>query len=385
MKIVHWAKFFPPDSGGMESVTQTLVQRAIAAGHEVLVMCFSWHKLGRERQGDATIIRTKINVFRASQPLSWRYFFQGIALGRQADIVHLHAPNLQASLMALFIGHKPRLIVHWHSDVIGKALLNRLVKPVEAAMLRRANDVIATSQAYIEGSPQLQQYRHKVHAIPIGVPPPRTAEANGQQGQPNESRGLEKAIAGRHVVFSLGRQVPYKGFNHLIDAARHLPRDMVIVIGGGGPLHESLQRQVDALNLRERVLLPGRLSDAQVEMLFQRARLFCLPSVERSEAFGVVLLEALARGVPCIATNIDGSATAWVNLHGVTGLNVEPGNDKALAEAIITIAQAPAMRDGMSAAARQRYQQLFTEDRFAQDIEDLYRKGKPSHSGCATR
>lgn len=385
MKIVHWAKFFPPDSGGMESVTQTLVQRAIASGHEVLVMCFSWHKLGREQQGDATIIRTKINVFRASQPLSWRYFFQGIALGRRADIVHLHAPNLLASLMTLFIGHKPRLIVHWHSDVIGKALLSRLVKPVEAAMLKRANDVIATSQAYVEGSPQLQQHRHKVHAIPIGVPQPGTPKVNGQQDQPNESSDLEDAIAGRHVVFSLGRQVPYKGFNHLIDAARHLPRDIVVVIGGGGPLHESLQWQVDALNLRDRVLLPGRLSDAQVEMLFQRARLFCLPSVERSEAFGVVLLEAMARGVPCIATNIGGSATSWVNLHGVTGLNVEPANDKALAEAIVTIVQAPALRDCMSAAAQRRYQQLFTEDRFAQDIENLYRNKRLSHSGRAAR
>lgn len=385
MKIVHWAKFFPPDSGGMESVTQTLVQRAIAAGHEVLVMCFSWHKLGREQQGNATIFRTKINVFRASQPLSLRYFFQGIALGRQADIVHLHAPNLQASLMTLFIGRKPRLIVHWHSDVIGKALLNRLVKPVEAAMLRRANDVIATSQAYIEGSPQLQQHRHKVHAIPIGVPQPRPPKVSDQQGQPNESSGLEDAIAGRHLVFSLGRQVPYKGFNHLIDAARHLPRDMVVVIGGGGPLHGSLKRQVDALNLRDRVLLPGRLSDAQVEMLFQEAQLFCLPSIERSEAFGVVLLEAMARGVPCIATNIGGSATSWVNQHGITGLNVEPGNDKALAEAIVTIIQTPAMRDSMSAAAQQRYQQLFTEDRFAQDIENLYRDKQRSHSGPAAQ
>ncbi len=364
--IVHWAKYYAPEQGGMESITQVLAEGAAAAGHAVTVVCFTRGAAGSTTMQGVQVQRAAHRIAPASQPLAWAYVRLAWRAARGADVVHLHAPNLLCALLATGLPRRVRLLVHWHSDVVSKGLLGRLVQPLERALLRRADRVVATSPPYAAASPLLREVADKVAVVPLGSPEPSTATARPE-------RDFAAFLNRRHLVLGLGRLVPYKGFPVLVRAAAVLPDDCAVIIGGAGPLADTLQAQVRSLGLEQRVLLAGRLSDAELEALLRRASVFCLPSVERSEAFGVVLLEAMARRVPCVATRIEGSGTAWVNEDGVSGLNVAPGDAAALAAALARICADVGLRARLAAGARRRWEQCFTDAGFVRAFDDVYR------------
>lgn len=357
----------------MESVTQILAEGMANAGHQVQVLCFTKGQPSQERLRAVLVTRMPVNLERASQPLGLRYFFGGLRAARRAQVIHLHAPNLLASLMCLWMPRRAKLLVHWHSDVVGKGRLGSLVRPLERRMLNRADLIVATSQAYAEASPLLNEVAHKVQVIPIGLPSPQPVPGM------HAERDFNSFLRSRRFVLAVGRLVPYKGFAVLVAAARYLPDGCAVVIGGSGPLADELAGQVHDLGLADRVLLTGRLSEAELEQLLSRAMTFCLPSVERSEAFGVVLLEAMARGVPCVSTTIAGSGTSWVNMSSVSGLNVAPGDPRALAAAIQTLFDDTALHRRLATGAVERYRSLFTArqsiDAFATVYERLTREG----------
>jgi glycosyltransferase involved in cell wall biosynthesis len=139
---------------------------------------------------------------------------------------------------------------------------------------------------------------------------------------------------GKYVIFSCGRLVYYKGFHVLIDAAEHLPDNCIIRIAGEGKLYEQLAGQISEKKLSHKVFLLGRISDEQFEQEMRDCFLFCLPSVQRSEMYALVQVEAFCHGKPVISTNIPRSGVPEVNRSGVTGFTVEPNDPKAMADKI---------------------------------------------------
>jgi glycosyltransferase involved in cell wall biosynthesis len=359
--IVHWGKYYPPDMGGIESVTASLARGAASSGYGVTVVCFNKGEAPDEVAADGVrVLRAPINLLKASQPLGWRYMCWALREARGADVVHLHVPNMLAALGGLWLGRKPKLVIHWHSDVVGKGLLGLLLQPLEAALLRRADGIICTSSAYAEASVPLRSFTGKISVVPIGVADP-SAGAVPSRSVADLPPELETLLAGRQLVLAVGRLVPYKGFHVLVDAARQLPASALVVIVGSGPLRDELQARIDSAGVGNRVVLAGRLGDAPLRTLFERASLFCLPSVERSEAFGVVLVEAMAHGLPVIATQIPGSGVPWVNEHNVSGLNVPVGDSRALAAACSEVLNSADLRARLSTGARERFLSQFTE------------------------
>ena len=351
----------------MESITQVLAEGAVSAGHDVSVVCFT---RGRSASGTLQGVRVQRAAQlweSASQPLSWAYVRMAWRAATGAHLVHLHAPNMVGAFVATFLPRRVMLLVHWHSDIVGKGLLGALVRPLERALLRRADSVVATSPPYATASPLLRDLAAKLSVVPLGIPEPLTPTAD------ESARDFAPFLGDRKLVLGLGRLVPYKGFAVLIEAAATLPDDCVVVIGGAGPLSAELHTQVQKLGLQGRVLLAGRLGEVELERLFHRASVFCLPSVERSEAFGVVLLEAMARMVPCVATRIEGSGTAWVNEEGVSGLNVAPGDAQALAAALARVCGDDELRARLAHGARRRWEQQFTAAGFVRAFDETYR------------
>jgi glycosyltransferase involved in cell wall biosynthesis len=356
--IVHFGKYYLPDAGGIESVTFSLARGAVAFGHSVSVICFEKTPSNSNEVIDGVrVIRTPIMKMIASQPLGIKYFLQCIKAAKNAGVIHLHVPNMLGALCALFIGKRPRLLVHWHSDVINKGLLGKILRPLELALLRRADCIVATSPVYADASETLRPFKDKIAVVPIGVP-----DAKHEGTSSKLSASIVNQIRDRKIILAVGRLVPYKGFNVLIDAARHLSNDSVAVIVGGGPLQQQLQQAIELAGVRDRVVLAGRLSDAALHDLFERATLYCLPSTYRAEAFGVVLLEAMTYGLPIVATDIPGSGVPWVNQHGTSGFNVPVGDPVALAAACNQILASPELRDRLSSGARQRFAAEFTEE-----------------------
>ncbi|MDF3838045.1 glycosyltransferase [Cupriavidus basilensis] len=371
-RIVHFGKYYPPDAGGIESVTSSLAQGAANSGYNVTVVCFKKAPADDNSVVNGVrVVRSPIGKMVASQPLGLKYLKVCLREARKADVIHLHVPNMLGALCCLLIGKKPRLLVHWHSDVINKGVLGRLMKPLEVALLKRADCIVATSQVYAEASPLLSRFAKKVSVVPIGVTDIRERTTSTQDSS-HLPPALANKLSGKKLVLAVGRLVSYKGFNVLIEAAKHLRDDTVVVIVGGGPLQESLQASIRSAGMDSRVHLAGRLSDDALHALFAHAALYCLPSVTRAEAFGVVLLEAMAYGLPIVATDIPGSGVPWVNQHGVSGINVPVNDPVALAKACNQILASDRERARLSEGARLRFMTEFTEDVSVQRMMATY-------------
>ena len=363
--ILHIGKFYPPEHGGIESVTAALVETHAAQGHTVKVVCFTAEKSEDVATESLTIIRRKAWLNMASQPLGISYLWAALKHSRSADIVHLHAPNILASIAALLLPKKAKLLVHWHADISNKGAIGWLVKPFERLMLKRADVIVCTTQKYAETSKPLARYSEKIRVIPIGIP---DHEVNTAPENP-----LTWA-EGRPVVLTVGRLVPYKGLFVLLAAAAKMEIKVAFAIIGTGPLQQPLTEEIARLGLQDNVRLMGRQTSEALDQIFSESTVFCLPSIDRAEAFGVVLLEAMRAGKPVIATNIANSGVSWVNKHGVSGENVTPENATELAVTLTRILSDPDLAKQYGTGARLRFENEFTQDTMTDAFLDAYRK-----------
>lgn len=366
MKILHIGKFYPI-RGGVEKVMLDITAGLSARGIDCDMLCASASGGPRtvrlNPHGSIFAVRTlrKMYATMISPAMIWR--LRRIA-GRY-DIIHIHHPDPMAALALRLSGFRGKVVLHWHSDILRQKKLLRLFRPLQDWLIARADTIVGTSPVYIAHSPWLTGVQHKCVCVPIGIRPIPMPDVE-------KVEALRDSFPGKKIVLALGRLVGYKGFEFLVDSAQYLPDDYVIVIGGDGPLRESLQQRIDSQHLGDKVKLAGFVADEDLPVYFYASSLFCLSSVERTEAFGVVQIEAMSCGMPVIATEIPGSGVAWVNAHGRSGLNVPPRNPVALAAAIVAATASANMHRTYRRGARLRYEELFTETDMLDNILNVY-------------
>ncbi|MDZ4050803.1 MAG: glycosyltransferase [Limnobacter sp.] len=371
MRISHWGKFYYPHHGGIENVTKTLAEGASLAGNTVTVICFDLSSVKHtvEVKNKITIVRNPVDFFRFSQPLGLSYWRSIIGSLRYSDLIHVHAPNYLALLALPFVPRRVRVVVHWHSDVIGKGFLSRLLRPIEFFALRRADTIISTSPSYAYNSNALRPWTSKVTIVPIGAPTPPVITCKDLTAD-----DVNIDIPHRKIVLAVGRLVPYKGFDVLITSARYLKEDAIVLIVGEGPLRGELESQITKQGLQNKVYLLGRLSDYSLSSLFRQASVYCMTSLDRAEAFGVVLVEAMSYGLPIVATEIKGSGVPWVNAHNETGLNVPIKDPVATAAACNIILDDNELAKSFKSNGIKRHQTLFSLDTAVQNTLASYKK-----------
>lgn len=364
MKILQIGKFWPI-LGGVEKVMYDLTRGLSKRGIECDMLCASADGYtGIMRVNDCGRVIVVKTLAKAKSTMLSPQMVQILKkTASRYDIIHIHHPDPMAALALYASGYKGKVVLHWHSDILRQRLLKKFFLPLQSWLLRRADKIVCTSPNYIEGSSELRPFLSKISCIPIGIEPIMPDKKAVAE--------IKKSIAGRKIVFSVGRLIPYKGFDNLIKSAEHLPDDYLVVIAGEGPLKKDLEQLIAERGLESKVILPGRIADRDRDAMMAAASVFCLPSVEKTEAFGIVLIEALSVGLPIVATNIPGSGTSWVNAHGISGRNVECGNPYRLAEAIVKIVE---NRDSAyyPENARKRWEELFTFDRFIDNVNCLY-------------
>jgi rhamnosyl/mannosyltransferase len=175
----------------------------------------------------------------------------------------------------------------------------------------------------------------------------------------------------------------YKGLQYLLAALPAIAGARLLVVGEG-PMRPELERQIAALGLGERVILAGRVPAAQLPGCYRAADLFCLPASERSEAFGLVQVEAMSSGLPVISTEL-GTGTSYVNQHGESGWVVPPRDPAALAHAANALLADPAERQRLAEGALRRSEQ-FDAARMVAAVELAYRQvyaGMPASAPAA--
>lgn len=367
MKILQLGKFYPI-RGGVEKVMYDLMTGISSRGIDCDMMCVG--ETGgtsvKPVNPHAALICCRNVVKFAATMISPSLIRQLKAMCKDYDIIHVHHPDPMACLALRCSGYKGKVVLHWHSDILKQKFLLKMYRPLQDWLISRADAIVGTSPVYLEQSPYLSEVQQKTVCIPIGIRPvPFNSEAVARK---------KAMFPGRKIVFSLGRLIEYKGYETLIKAAGHLGEDCVVLIGGSGPLKESLQEQICRSGLEDKVRLLGFISDEELPDWYHACDLFCLSSKQKTEAFGIVQIEAMSCGKPLVATRIPGSGVSWVNRDGVTGINVGPEDDAAMAEAIERILSDKALYSTYAANARKRFEEIFTEDKMIDNCLDLYER-----------
>ena len=351
MRILHIYKDYYPVLGGIENHLRWLARAQAGRGHDVTVLVTNPAGLETtvtEEEG-VQVIRAGRLATAASTPLSVSLPWQ---VGRQRpDIVHLQFPYPVGEVSNLLFGRGRGTVISYQSDVVRQAGILRLYDPLLRVVLRRADRILASSPPYIQSSSYLRPLAGHCTVVPLGVDVARFA-----QPRPEEVAWLRAQYPGPLLLF-VGRLRYYKGLSYLIDAMRQV--DATLLIAGTGPEAAALAAQAGGeTGVAGRVHFLGDIGDADLPAYYQAADLFVLPSSHRSEAYGIVLLEAMAAGAPLITTEL-GTGTSWINQHGQTGLVVPPRDAGALAQAINQVLADPVQRRNLAAAAQARAQAEF--------------------------
>lgn len=365
MKVLQLGKFYPI-RGGVEKVAFDLM-KGLSEKHISCDMLCAAEEGGDRiiRLNDyARLICCRTWVKACATMISPSMIFTLRRICRKYDIIHVHHPDPMACLALFLSGYKGKVVLHWHSDIQKQKLLLKFYRPLQQWLLRRADKIVGTSPVYLAESPCLQEVQEKTVCLPIGVVP--------MQPVPEAVEAIRNQYLGKKIVFSLGRLVAYKGFCFLVEAARYLSEDYVVLIGGTGALKDELQQEIEDLNLQEKVKLLGRVSDGDLPAYYGACDVFCMSSVQKTEAFGIVQIEAMSCGKPVVATRIPQSGVSWVNKEGMSGLNVEPGKARDLAEAIEKITENAETCQRFSEGAKKRYQDLFTKERMIEKCLTIY-------------
>lgn len=359
--VLHVGKFYPPHPGGMESHLKTLC-KALSRHIDVQAL------VNADGMRRSEIADGKVRVIKVG---NWLTFLRApvspslvTELRRSRhDLVHIHWPNPAAALAYLVAEPKSPLVITWHSDVVRQRRTSRMFEPILQRFLRRCSAVIVSSTRYANSSTALREHASKIRTVPFGIDP---ASSKCELSLVNDI----KARYGNKIVLTVGRLVYYKGLHHLIRAMRDIP-DTTLVIVGSGPLRAALEELAFFSGVRQRVVFASNVED--VAPYYQACDVFVLASIARSEAFGLVQLEAMMAGKPVVNTALD-SGVPHVSIDGVTGITVPPGNPRSLAAAITRLLGDPELCRQYGNAARERVRKEFSLELMVARTLDVYRE-----------
>lgn len=369
MRILHISKYYSPYLGGVENICKYLVEGAVK--HETAVVCFNdkckdvieevnGHKVYR--------VATWVNVARQALSLSYFWVLEKAIKEFKPDVIQFHWANpFPAWVLLCVIPKNVKLIIHWHMDIIKQKHIYPFIKPIETALLKRADMVCVTSPQYRDGSLPLQPFKDKVRIVQNAMDEDNFILRDGDVEKIN---AVKAKYGNKPIVFFIGRHIQYKGLPHLIEAEKYVKSDCVFVIAGSGPLTDELKAQCKS----SRVHFVGRLPDEDLKLHHYAASVFAFPSVTKNEAFGVALAEAMYCGTPAVTFTIPGSGVNWVSLNGETGIEVSNGDDKAFAEAVDKLIEDKELNKKYGVAGHQRVVENFTIPKMVAVQEKCYKE-----------
>ena len=370
MKVLQLGKFYPI-VGGVEKVMWDLTRGISGQGIDCDMLCCCLPAdmpdggiIHFNAHGRCICVKAWRKV--AATMISPALIFKLRRICRDYDIIHIHHPDPMAAIALWLSGFRGKVVLHWHSDILKQKTLLKFYKPLQSWLLRRADRIIGTSPVYLESSPFLEGFRQKAVCVPIGIEPMKYNH--------KETESIRSQFPGKKIIFSMGRLVGYKGYRYLVEAASLLPDDHIVAIAGEGPLREELTAQIKSLDIEDKVILTGYLEKEEAAAWFNACDIYVMSSVWKTEAFGIVQIEAMSCGKPVVSTRIPGSGVSWVNAHGISGITVNPEDSKALAGAILDITLKSDTFASYSAGALKRYNELFTFDGMTDNVIIEYKK-----------
>jgi glycosyltransferase involved in cell wall biosynthesis len=373
VKVVHvYRTYFPDPPGGLQEAIRQIALSTRACGVEPRVLTLSptptptvvEYPEGQVVRGKSWAAPASCDIGGPGAVMKYR------ESAEWADVVHFHFPWPFADVLHLLGRTKKPTVMTYHSDIVRQKALGAVYGPLMRRTLRSMSAVVATSPTYARTSESLAACvsKERLKTIPLGIidysDAPHPADAQ---------RDIERRLGlaeGEPYFLALGVLRYYKGLHTLVDAARYV--DAKVVVAGSGPERErlaALAQQIGANN----VVFAGQVTHEEKVALLKGCRAMVLPSHLRSEAFGMVLVEAEMFGKPMVCCEV-GSGTSYVNENGVTGFVVAPEQAQDLARAMNVLLNDDALAAALGRSARARYEKLFSGEALGKAYSALYRE-----------
>ena len=388
ISVLHVGKYFPPHVGGMETYLRDLMVASATLGVRSAALVHQSQLGLHSSEEQISADGAEIRVTRAATwarllftPLSpvfpWR--LRRLIKRERPDILHLHLPNPSA-FWALLLPSARRLpwVIHWQSDVLTPEssgflkIAYRLYQPLESALLKRAHKIIATSPPYLKTSEALAAVKEQCEVIPLGIKDPF---ANQRASATPEDTRIDLSPSAATPVplkaLAIGRLTYYKGFDVLLEAAAQTS-DITLDLVGTGDQAAALERLAHSLGMTSRVRFHGELDEEHKNRLLSACDCLCLPSTDRAESFGVVLLEAMSAAKACVVSDVAGSGMSWLVDHERTGLVAPTRDAAALASALCQLRDDRNLAIAFGQAGRQKFEASLSIEASAAAIQSLY-------------
>ena len=330
LNICHLGKYYPPASGGIETHVRTLARAQAALGPNVRVFCVNHQAGPTVVEEDGPVEVTRFGRIGSALKLDFCPELIKALRNVEADILHLQVPNPTMILAVLAARPRQPLVVTYQSDVVVQKLRALVFRPLERLAYRKVRRIMPSSPVYPGGSDFLRAYTDLIQVLPMGI------DLEPYLNPSAENLNRAQAIRDEHakggpIWLCAGRLVYYKGFVNAIRALKSVEGRLLIV--GDGPDEAELREEANRLDLADRVVFLGALPYLDIIPYYRAADAFWFPSNARSEAFGLVQVEAMASDCPVINTEIPHSGVPWVSQNEDTGLTVPINNPEALAAA----------------------------------------------------
>jgi glycosyltransferase involved in cell wall biosynthesis len=355
MKVLHvYRTYFPDPPGGLQEAIRQICISTQAYGVQNTVFTLSPLPVPQViERPEARVVRCRSWAAPASCDLGASdalHTFRQLA--KEADVVHYLFPWPFADVLRCVAPRKPSVLTYI-SDIVRQRWLGSVYGPLMWKTLRSMDAIVSNAPAYAAGSPVLSDpsLQPLLRQIPLGIDE-STCTVNADE-RIFDKLGL-KAL--EPFVLFVGVLRYYKGLHVLLQACQHIKGH--VVVAGDGPEMAALQAQAMALGLQN-VVFAGFVTDAEKMALLKACRGLVLPSHLRSEAYGMVLVEASMMGKPMVTCEI-GTGTSFVNQHGVTGWVVPPESPDALAQAMNQLLADEGLAERYGRAARLRYEARFS-------------------------
>jgi glycosyltransferase involved in cell wall biosynthesis len=371
MKIAQVAPYFYPHIGGVESHVLTLSERLVRNGHDVTVYTSNYEDLKEhELFHGIKIIRVKQLARFFSTPITPG--LKKVVSEGDHDVVHAHTPPPVSAYYTAKACKRSKfpLVVTYHCDlelptIIGKITTAIYQKTFSRYTFKRADKIIVHTKTYGATSRTLWKFEEAV--IPSAINPERFSI----EIDPTEIKNRH-GLEGKKIVLFVGRLVYHKGLDYLIDSAKLMPKEVCYIIVGSGDYSDKLRGRAKNRGVEDRVIFTGRVAFDDIPKYFAACDVFVLPSISRLEAFGLVVLEAMASSKPVIVSNIPGVMELVTDDQ--EGLHAEPMNAEDIAEKIKILLSDPALRKKMGENGRKKVLSEFTWDKVAKQIEEVYKE-----------
>ncbi|WP_246945901.1 1,4-alpha-glucan branching protein domain-containing protein [Bacillus pinisoli] len=288
------------------------------------------------------------------------------------DLIHAHDWLVEGAAITLKKAFEVPLLVTIHATESGRnngifTKMQETIQAREISLIKEASSVIACSDYMKNEIIKLSSCSaEKIKIIPNGVDRSCFEKLKEEDGKWNEYISND-----HHIVFSIGRIVPEKGFQTLIEAAPYVIEkhpNVTFIIGGKGPLEKKYNDLIQESNLQDHIHLVGFVNDQERNHLLKSCDVAVFPSLY--EPFGIAALEAMIARKPVVASNTGGMASFVKN--GITGLTVAPGSAEELAKAISVLLSNQTLASKMAYNGQQLAMKEYNWDSIGVRTKDIY-------------